>query len=299
MREALLFSGLRRPAVRVVERQKVFGRYRSGFVGETGELPAAISLVIETTGNGRPYQVKYAEGWWRDFSEVRIDDERTVLRFLQMRGDPFRELEPGAPIVTSHWESLIRLLRRAASAWDSKTTTSFTLDDLISHSADALFPVSAFHPEWRDDAAGFLRALRPEWTSELSVTYDGLKPVLIANSLATYLTAAAAASLRAGLPMRRCHYCNSWFTLHYANAHQCSASCRAARFNQRRSPHGFLPQDHDPQGGDPVAEPVESAGNERQPAGSRAELCDQEGSGGARRANAGDRKPRRRRPPSA
>ena len=117
MREALLFSGLRRPAVRVVEHQKIFGRRRSGFIDETGEPPAAIALVIETTGNGRPYQVKYAEGWWRDLAEVQIDDERTVVRFLQMRGDPFGELEPGRPISTAYWADLIRVLRRAASAW--------------------------------------------------------------------------------------------------------------------------------------------------------------------------------------
>ena len=63
--------------------------------GSLDEPPAAIALVIETTGGGARYQVKHAEGWWRDFSEVRIDDERTVLRFLQMRGDPLGDLEPG------------------------------------------------------------------------------------------------------------------------------------------------------------------------------------------------------------
>ena len=79
MREALLFAGNRRPSVRVVEHRKVFGRHRSGFLDESGESPTAVELVIETSGNGRPYQVKHAEGWWRDFSEVRIDDERTVI----------------------------------------------------------------------------------------------------------------------------------------------------------------------------------------------------------------------------
>ena len=108
MREALLFSGLRRPAVRVVEQQKIFGRRLSGFIDETGEPPAAIALVIETTGNGRRYEVKHAEGWWRDLAEVHIDDARTVVRFLQMHGDPLDELEPGHPISTAYWADLIR-----------------------------------------------------------------------------------------------------------------------------------------------------------------------------------------------
>src|SRR5258708_3951009 len=119
MREPLLFSGLARPVVRIVERQRVFGRHRSGFEDESGEPPPAIALAIETTGKGRPYHVKHAEGWWRDFAEVRIHDERTVLRFLQMRGDPFGELEPGQPTSTRDWASLIRLLRQAAHAWES------------------------------------------------------------------------------------------------------------------------------------------------------------------------------------
>jgi hypothetical protein len=310
MREALLFSGLRRPSVRVVERQKVFGRHGSGFVDEAGESPAAVALVVETTGNGRAYEVKHAEGWWRDFAEVRIDDARTVVRFLQMRGDPFGRLETGRPISTADWATLIRQLRQAATAWESvaegetvgDTGGDVPLEQMIGRATrdpdSAQMKVSAFRAE-QGGAAGFLRPLPPEWMGQLSVTYDGLQPVLIAKSLAVYLCAAAAASLRAGLPMRRCDYCSSWFTLHYANARQCSASCRAARFNNRRSPHGFVPQDHDPQGSNPVAEPVASAGNKRQPAGSRAKLLDSKGSGRTRGANAGDRKPGRRRPQPA
>jgi hypothetical protein len=311
MREALLFSGLRRPAVRVAERQKVFGRHGSGFVDEAGGSPAAIALVVETTGNGRPYEVKHAEGWWRDFSEVRIDDERTVLRFLQMRGDPFGDLEQGKPIVTSHWASLIQVLRQAATAWEpvsdyetvGDTHGAIPLEEMIGRYVRnpelAQMKVSAFRPGFSKGAAEFLRPLPPAWTSQLSVTYDGLEPVLTTKSLAAYLVAAAAASLRAGRPMRRCDYCSSWFLMHHANARQCSASCRAARFNKRRSPHGFLPQDHDPQGSDPVAEPVASAGDERQLAGSRAKLRVPKGSKGARRADERDRKPRRRRSPPA
>src|SRR5262249_41826809 len=139
--------------------------------------------------------------------------------------------------------------------------------------------VSRFRPEMLEIPEQFLRSFGTEWTSQLSVVYDGLTPVLSAKVLAAYMCAAAAASLRAGLDMRRCDYCSSWFTIHYAPARQCSASCRAARFNKRSSPHGFLPQDHDPQGSDPVAESVASAGNEWPSAGTVTELRNPEGSG--------------------
>jgi hypothetical protein len=311
MREALLFSGLRRPAVSVVERQKIFGRHRSGWVDETDEPPVAIALVVETTGNGRPYEVKHAEGWWRDFSEVRIDDDRTVLRFLQMRGDPFGELEPGKPIVTSYWASLIRVLRQAATAWEPVGEYE-TVDDLrglipieemlgryVRNPELAQRKVSAFRPKFSEGAAGFLRALPSAWTSALSVTYDGLEPVLTAKSLAAYLTAAAAVSLRAGLPMRRCDYCSSWFSIHHGKALWCSPSCRAAAFNERKSPHVLHQQDHDEEGNDSLAVPMERAEPRRQPKRAVKELRDAKGSKGTRGPDGRNRKPRRRRPSKA
>jgi hypothetical protein len=309
MREALLFSGLRRPAVRVVEHQKIFGRHRSGFVDETGEPPVAIALVVETTGNGRPYQVKHAEGWWRDFSEVRIDDERTVVRFLQMRGAPFGDLEPGQPISTAYWADLVRVLRRAAAAWEpiaeyetvggAASTLGETLGRAIRDPKSAHMKVSAFRSELFAAAVGFLRELKSEWTSELSVTYDGLKPVLIANSLAAYLTAAAASSLRAKLPMRRCDYCSSWFTLHHSKALWCSPSCRAATFNRRKSPHELHQQNHDEEGNDALAMPLERAEPGRRSKRAIKKLRDPKGSKGSRRPDGRDRKPRRRRSPKA
>jgi hypothetical protein len=286
MREPLLFSGIRWPAARVIERRAIPGRQRSGWVGESGELQWQEALIVETTGNGHPYEIKHAEGWWRDLAELRIDDERRILSFLRRRGDPLGVLKPGSPIVTSEWDGLILRLRRASNAWKPLAGSQ-------------TFHVSAIQPDSYEAAKDFLAPLPDAWKQELAVEYQGLAPVLRARSLAAYCVAAAAASLRARLPMRRCDYCHSWFTLHYANARQCSASCRAARFNNRRSPHGFLQEDQDPQGSDPVAEPVAGAGIERPPAGPVAESRDQEGSGGARRADARDRKPRRRRPAPA
>jgi hypothetical protein len=292
MREPLLFSGLRWPGVKVVARRQVVDHDPDH---HSSKVPLVDTLIIETSGRGRPYETRVAEGWWRDLAELALDDERRVLSFLQRRGDPLGQLAPGGKqISTHHWRDLKGVLERAVVAWDPQPDADglsrFRVEKL--RSAEHMFD-RAEHPVPTDIAAtGWARDLGAEYGNDIT-------PTLRARTLAAYLCASAAASVRGGLDMRRCDYCSSWFTLHYANARQCSASCRAARFNNRRSPHGFLSQDHDPQGSDPVAEPVASAGNERQPAGSRAELPDQEGSGGARRADAGDRKPRRRRPPPA
>jgi hypothetical protein len=282
MRELLFFTGIRWPGSKVVARGQFIG-------SNLAEKKVALTdaLIIETSGNGRRYDVRYAEAWWRDFVDFSVDDERRVLSFLARRGDPHGLLAPdGKQISTHQWLGLKALLESAASAWTPRP-------DLVRPA------VSHFRHSMLEVAERFLLEIGPGWTSDLSVVYVGLHPVLSTNSLAAYMIAAAAASLRAGKDMRRCDYCSSWFTLHYANARHCSASCRAAQFNERRSPHGFLPQDHDSQGSDSVAEPVAGAGNERPPAGPVTELRDPEGSGDARRADARDRKPRRRRPTAA
>ena len=215
--------------MRVVERRLIHGRQKSGFGQQVLE-----ELVVETSGNGRPYRTEHVEGWWRDAADLRVDDKRKVLRFLQMRGDPLGLIEPGRPIVTSEWSGLITVLEQAASAWSSDPVSQRSLDKL-QHAEP--YPVSRFHPEWLEGAAGFLRAFNPAWSSDLVIAYRGIEPIPIAKSLASYLLASAAASLRAGRDMRRCQYCSSWFLLHQKQARHCSNSCRAAEHNQRTSPH--------------------------------------------------------------
>ena len=82
-------------------------------------MPLVDTLIIETTGLGRPYVVDHVEGWWRDLAEFQLDDERRVLSFLQRRGDPFGKLKSdGTQISTYDWRDLKRVLERAAHAWD-------------------------------------------------------------------------------------------------------------------------------------------------------------------------------------
>jgi hypothetical protein len=244
MREPLFFSGIRWPAARVVARKQVVdddpdhrGR----------KVPFVDTLIIETTGQGRPYSVDFAEGWWRDLAETPLDDEKHVLRFLRRRGDPFGKLKSdGTQISTYDWRDLKRVLERAAVAWDKQPDeTGVSHFHLGKRSrADRMFAmVTGRYADGRA-ADGRQGRAADGWAEELSVSYrGGITPSLSAKTLAAYLCGAAAACVRAGLDMRRCDYCSSWFILHYANARQCSDSCRAARFNKRTSPHGLISQD--------------------------------------------------------
>jgi hypothetical protein len=180
MREKLFFDGLAWPAARIIGRERVPGRYVSGFFG--GDQPnEAETFVVDTSGNGRSYQMQYAEGWWRDLAELRTTDERQVLSFLARRGDLFGELKPGDPIRTVWWDSLITQLRQAAHAWEPITR----LTDISTLRPD--------EPSY-ETAKSFLVGIPRGWTAYLDVTYDGLTPVLRAKVLAAYLTAAAAAN---------------------------------------------------------------------------------------------------------
>jgi hypothetical protein len=247
MRDPLSFSGIRWPAARVVARKQVVD---SDLNQSARKVPLVDTLIIETSGRGRPYEVNFAEGWWRDFAELALDDERRVLSFLQRRGDPFGVLAPGGQQISTHpWQPLKAVLAQAAVAWeeqpDAGGVSSFRLEKL--RAAEHMFDMAPGSPStgWSTlKGVVDMAATGSPWTgwaSELGVHYSGVTPCLHAKTLRAYLCGAAAASVRAGLPMRRCDYCSSWFTVHYATARQCSASCRAARFNDRRSPHGFVP----------------------------------------------------------
>jgi hypothetical protein len=230
MREPLLFFGMRWPAARIVARKQVVD-------DDPNRSEKTVSfvdtLIIETTGQGRPYSVDCAEGWWRDLAETPLDDEKRVLSFLRRRGDPLGQLAPdGTQISTRTWRDLKRVLQSAASAWQRQPHAT---------------GISRFRPEKLRGAENMFEMATGRaatgWASELEVFYGhGITPTHRAKTLAAYLCCAATASVRGGLDMRRCDYCHSWFILHYATARHCSNSCRAA-FNNRRSPRAILPQD--------------------------------------------------------
>jgi hypothetical protein len=274
MREKLFFDGLAWPAARIVDRQPFINR-PAGFVADLESSPQwATTPIIDTSGNGRSYQMQYAEGWWRDLTEVEIVNEQNALSFLARRGDPFGELAPGKPIALIRWVELILCLRQAASAWESVWDSS---------------TVSTIRPREHEQcvfAEQFYRNLPADWTELLSVTYDGLVPVLRAKTLAAYCIAAAATALRQRLPMRRCAYCFSWFTIHHAGAEFCSPSCRASAHNGRTSPHGFRSQDLHAERSAPLAGPLEHPRTERDADRKGAQLQDAKGRKRLRRQNA-------------
>jgi hypothetical protein len=281
--EPLLFSGVRWPAARVVERG-TFPDSESGFVFG-GKLHWLNALKVDTGGNGSAYEVVHAEGWWRDVADLSIRDERRVVSFLRRRGDPFGQLQPGMPIVTSRWALFIAVLRTAASAWEPSG------QDGISpiYPREECASAENFHADFTSR----------DWESQFTVEYRGLTPVQRARSLAAYCIAAAATSLRQRLPMARCGYCSSWFTVHRTGAQFCSPSCRAAVFNKRSSPHGPRPQDHDSQGDASLAVPVAHAGTGREVSRAVTKFRESKGSKSPRRAHGRDRKTRRRRPAQA
>ena len=186
------------------------------------------TLIIETTGQGWSYSAFGGEGWWRDFAELPLDDERRVLSFLRRRGDPFGVLAPGGKqISTCDWRILKATLKCAAGAWDPQPDAT---------------GVSHFRPE-KLRGAEHMFEFSDGWASELEHHYSGVTLVLTARTLAAYLCADAAASVREGRDMRRCAYCSSWFTIHRSDARWCSSSCRAASSNKKRSPHAFVSQE--------------------------------------------------------
>src|SRR5262249_8507671 len=128
VRDTLLFSGLRWPAARVTGRQLVTV-IATGFVSDTGEMEVP---VIATTGQGQQYQVESAEGWWRDFAELTIGDERRALSFVRRRGDPSRVLTPERPLHTGYWVEHLNGLRTAALFWGPRNdleVNRFIADD--------------------------------------------------------------------------------------------------------------------------------------------------------------------------
>jgi hypothetical protein len=249
----------------------------TGFVDDEGRVEVP---VITTTGQGQQYQIESAEGWWRDFAELTIGDERRALSFVRRRGDPSGVLTPERPLHTGHWADQLNGLRSAALCWEHRLdleVSKFIADD--------------------ERVAFFLQKLRPTWAAEaMGLAYRGLTPVPLAHTLASYLIASAISALRRRVPMRRCAYCSSWFELHRREAMFCSPSCRAAHFNKRISPHGLdLARDY-PQGDDTLASPLAGAGRGRKVAHNKAQLRDPEGGQGVRRAHGrGARASRRRR----
>lgn len=216
MREALEFQGRRWPAARVAGHSTAL---------VAGEPP---SLVIEVSGSGRAYAVLHAEGWWRDLAELRPHDESRVLSFLQRRGDPLGLLAPGHRIDTKDWKGLIWTFRQAAMAWGPRQAL-----EVSTYGGGEVQPV--------EGERAFLKSLQtnyPGWAADLGVTFQGLEPVVKADSLQAYMIAAAMAGLRRKLPMRPCNYCSSWFYVTHAAARFCTSSCRAASGNKKVSPHG-------------------------------------------------------------
>ena len=241
MCDALLFAGTRWPAAKVVARKKVVD---SDLEHSGRQVPLVDTLIIETTGLGRPYVVDHVEGWWRDLAEFRLDDERRVLSFLQRRGDPFGKLK-------SDGTQIFHL--RLARPQEGARTGGGSMGPATGRDRRVALP-----PEEAQQGRAHVRMVTgrsadgPRTRPRRGRMGRGAQRFLCGG-----ITRTLPRQNTRRLPVRRCRRFGArgpryaplrlllarWFTLHHSDARWCSSSCRAAASNKRRSPHGFVSQD--------------------------------------------------------
>ena len=187
MREPLLFSGIRWPAAQ--------GSSPANRSSTATSIPAEEGALGRHAHHrdqrpGRPYEVNFAEGWWRDLAELPLDDEKRVLSFLQRRGDPFGVLAPGGKQISTYdWRDLKSGARTGGGGMGSATGRGPACRTSARRSAAAQSACSI----WRLGPKP-----RPDGPMNLGVTIRGITPIHRAKTLAAYMCAAAAASVRGG-----------------------------------------------------------------------------------------------------
>lgn len=189
-------------------------------VGGTSE-----GFVFETTGKGRPVDLIGPSAWWRNFSEINLDDPAAVVGFVRRRGDPFGQLSPTTQGDTSGWAYVSSLLKLAASCWTRAAPSRCTVWDngyvMEALLASPLFVESvAFAPH--------VRKVGKDSRSGPSTARRGLTISIRPENLAGYMMASAILHLESHAEMAVCEQCGDWFELDRRDAKFCSASCRAA-----------------------------------------------------------------------
>jgi hypothetical protein len=160
-------------------------------------------------------------GFWRSFSEIPLDNGGAIAAFVQRYGDPHGMLDAGEPMHTGHWKNLSALLGVAARSWepaDKHGVSHFTSDLQRIHSA-----------EWflRDNPAPLLKDTEPMFDPR-----GGVRIVLRANKLASFMALSAASAVERRVPMRRCQHCGHWLEMDRRDRRFCSSSCRSFHSQQ-------------------------------------------------------------------
>lgn len=205
----LIFSGIRWQTAQVVH-------VGSSRVQTAGGVRAGSTLVeIAASGHGRKWETDIALAFWRDFTDLPLDDVHAITDFVRRRGDPHGALDRGEVTHTGHWGNLQALLGTAARAWEPA-------------GADGASLVTA-NPKRLKEAEWFLRDNPAPVMNDTETALDphGPRAVLRAKSLATFMCLSALSAVERRVPMRRCDHCGSWLELSRKDARFCSGTCRS------------------------------------------------------------------------
>jgi len=171
---------------------------------------------VAASGHGRKWTTNIALAFWRDFTDLPLDDVDAIAGFVRRRGDPYGALDRGEVMHTGHWKNLQALLGTAVSAWEPAGR-----DGVSRVAADTKRLKLA---EWflSDDPAPILKD-----TETVLDPHSEPRVVLRAKSLATFMCLSALSAIERRVPMRRCAHCGSWLELNRKDSRFCSGTCRS------------------------------------------------------------------------
>ncbi|WP_414814914.1 hypothetical protein [Rhizobium sp. IY2] len=190
--------------------------------GRTGE-----DFTFRTSGKGRPVELVGPAAWWRNFSELNLDDGDAIIDFVRRRGDPFGQLSPTTPADTGGWRYVLGLLKLAASCWKQiipptslciEWDNGYVIEALL---ASPMFDVT-FAPRVSELIGTGVTARR-----ELTMR-------VIPKDLAAYMVTSAILHLEHHVDMAVCQQCGDWFVLQRRGTQFCSPSCRAAHSTSKK-----------------------------------------------------------------
>ncbi|MGH0357510.1 hypothetical protein GHJ84_08740 [Sinorhizobium meliloti] len=183
--------------------------------GRTGE-----DFIFKTTGKGRHIQFREPAAWWRNFSEVDLNDANAVIGFVRRRGDPFGMLSPTNQADSSKWFEIHAPLNLAASRWTRNRTGTSVCGEEHTIFMSALMAC----PEFREGVD-----YRPQLLLD-----GGFSLAILPQTLAGFMITSAILHLQSRVDMALCQQCGDWFVERRSGTRFCSPSCRAAYATSKR-----------------------------------------------------------------
>ncbi|MCF6110834.1 hypothetical protein [Mesorhizobium muleiense] len=192
-------------------------------VGRTGD-----DFTIKTSGKGRPLELVGPAAWWRNFSELNLEDSDAIIGFVRRHGDPFGQLSQTTQGDTAGWAYVVGLLKLAASCWTRiiPPTSLCTVWD-NGYVIDALLASPLFVE--RVAFVPHVGEVGTDVTARRGVTMR-----IIPENLAAYMITSAILHLEDHVSMAPCEHCGDWFVERRRGTQFCSASCRAASSTSKK-----------------------------------------------------------------